>query len=509
MTETIQTPDLNEIEQLLPYMTEQERGEIAKFLDAYTWLPIPGPQMDAYYSKADILFYGGSAGGGKTDLLLGLALTKHKKTAIFRREGVQLQGCIDRMEEILGTKDGFRGDSYIWKRPDGRQVEFGSCKDFGSERKWQGRPHDLKCFDEITHFLEAQFRYLTTWNRTTDTMQRCRVVATGNPPTDSNGDWVRHYWGPWLQPEHPNPAQPGELRYFTTLKGEDIECPGGEPFQHNGRWIYPKSRTFIPSKVQDNPFLMSTDYEATLQALPEPLRSQMLHGDFTAGTDDDPWQVIPTDWVRRAQDRWQDLAPKDRGPMDAIGVDPARGGMDETVLARRYGSWFMLESYPGSQTPDGPAVAALVVQILKDRAPVHVDVIGIGSSVYDHLIGTDVHTIPINAAERCNHTDRSAALRMSNFRAYMYWKLREDLDPKNDEEIALPPGAEVRADLCAPKWKLISSGVQIESKEDIKQRIGRSPDKGDAIVMANLNTKKRGTAGKDIPGNTGMSWMGI
>lgn len=504
------TATVAEIKELLPYMTDKERKEVDKLVSAYSWLPVPGPQMDAYNSEADVLFYGGSAGGGKTDLLLGLALNKHQKSAIFRRESVQLNGAIDRLVEILGSRDGFRGDPPVVTRPDGRQIEFGSCKDLGSERKWQGRPHDLKGFDEITHFLEEQFRYLTTWNRSTKPGQRCRIVCTGNPPTDSQGDWVRTYWGPWLLPDHPNPAEPGELRWFTTIKGEDIECPNGEPFKEQGQLIYPKSRTFIPSKVQDNPFLISTDYEATLQALPEPLRSQMLHGDFSAGTDDDPWQVIPTEWVKKAQDRWEEIKPKNRGPLDSIGLDPARGGRDETVISRRYGSWFdELQCYPGSQTPDGPAVAALVIQVLRDKAPVHIDVIGIGSSVYDHLKGTGNHVIPVNSAEKTESRDRAQALRMANQRAALWWKMREDLDPKNQEEIALPPGSDLRADLCAPRWTLRSNGVLIESKEDIIKRIGRSPDKGDAIVMANMRTIKRGQKQSGIPGMTGGSWGGM
>lgn len=509
MSSDLSEYSIEDIQKLLPYLNQDERQQLEQFLSRYIWLPIPGPQTEAYNSPADILFYGGSAGGGKSDLLLGLALTAHTRSVIYRREGTQLQGIIDRCAEIIGSRDGFSGDSYIWRRPDGRQIQFGSAKDVGSERKWQGRPHDLQGYDEITHFLESQFRYLSTWNRTTLPDQRCRIVATGNPPTDSDGDWVRNYWGPWLDQTNPNPAEPGELRWFTTIKGEDIECSDGEPFKHEGSFLYPKSRTFIPSKVQDNPFLMSTDYEATLQALPEPLRSQMLHGDFQAGTDDNPWQVIPTEWVYQAQQRWKEYAPKDRGPLDSLGVDVARGGRDETVIAKRYGNWFAeLERYPGQQTPDGPSVAALILQILRDRAPVHVDVIGIGSSVYDHLKGADIHTVPINSAERTDQVDRAHVLRMVNVRAALWWEMRETLDPKNQEEIALPPGSDIRADLCAPRWTLKSNGVLIEDKEEIKKRIGRSPDLGDALVMANIRTKKRGKGSHARPSGP-VSWMGM
>jgi hypothetical protein len=86
--------------------------------------------------------------------------------------------------------------------------------------------------------------------------------------------------------------------------------------------------------------------------LPEPLRSQMLNGDFKAGMVDDEWQVIPTAWVDAAMARWK---PKDVLPeQDSLGVDVARGGKDETVIAPRYGNWYAeLDCHEGKKTPDG------------------------------------------------------------------------------------------------------------------------------------------------------------
>ena len=50
----------------------------------------------------------------------------------------------------------------------------------------------------------------------------------------AEGAWVISYWGPWLDPGHPNPAKPGELRWFTTIDGKDVECSGPEPVIVNG-----------------------------------------------------------------------------------------------------------------------------------------------------------------------------------------------------------------------------------------------------------------------------------
>jgi hypothetical protein len=405
----------------------------------------PTPQAQALASPADELFYGGAAGGGKTDLLIGAALTQHKRAIIFRREFKQVKALEDRCREILGTRAGYSGQNHRWRLAGGRLLEFGACQHPGDETAYQGRPHDLKAFDEITHFLESQYRYLSTWLRTTAAGQRCRIIAAGNPPTTSDGDWVIRYWGPWLDDAHPRPARPGELRWYAALGGKDVEVEDGATFDWRGETIQPKSRTFIPSRVEDNPFLMETGYKATLQALPEPLRSQMLKGSFEAGREDDPWQVIPTDWVKAAQERWKNR-DKPMRPMTTLGVDPARGGRDETVLIARHDDWFgEVIARPGSETPDGPSVAALAVATLRGGACVVVDVIGIGSSVYDHLEGNGVPCMAFNGAERSNGRDRSGSLGFFNKRAEWWWRMREALDPDYGEPIALPPDSRWRA----------------------------------------------------------------
>src|SRR5215468_9381801 len=66
------------------------------------WQPLPGPQTIAYQTPADVTGYGGAAGGGKTDLALGLAITAHRHSLILRREAVHLPAIQDRAREILG-----------------------------------------------------------------------------------------------------------------------------------------------------------------------------------------------------------------------------------------------------------------------------------------------------------------------------------------------------------------------------------------------------------------------
>ncbi len=117
--------------ELQRYLTPTERDElsalIADDLSATPWRPLPGPQTMAYESMADVIGFGGAAGGGKTDLAIGMALTQHHRAQMFRREGPQLVGIIDRLVEIVGSRDNVTGKptTYIESSRD-LKVEFNS-----------------------------------------------------------------------------------------------------------------------------------------------------------------------------------------------------------------------------------------------------------------------------------------------------------------------------------------------------------------------------------------------
>jgi hypothetical protein len=450
-------------------------------------------------SKADILFFGGAAGGGKSDLLLGLSGTEHSSSIIFRRSFKQLQGLRERAETLYLPFGTFNGQKEIWRLKVGekrRRVEFGACQILGDEQAYQGRPHDLKGFDEITHFHESQFRFLMGWNRSDVKGQRSRVVATGNPPTNAEGYWVTAFWSAWLDPKHSNPAKDGELRWFAQIKDRktgrmvDTEVDGpdlihlpDEPYP-----IQPLSRTFIRARLTDNPVYMQSGYMSVLQAMPEPLRSQMLHGDFLVGHEDHPRQIIPTEWVLQAQARWrpkEDLDPRAR--MDSLGVDVARGGKDYTVMTARYGPWFDEQmTFPGTDTPDGFKVLELIANAIPpgEKPSVNIDVINIGASVYDLAKASGLRAFAMDARQSSFARDTSGALGFTRKKTEWWWKLREALDPNLGDDLAIPPDRQLLNDLTAPRYTYKTNGLQVEDKEDLIERIGRSPDRGDSLVLA-------------------------
>lgn len=481
---------ISDIERIIPYLTLEERNELQQLMlsENSVWSPLPGPQTEAYNSEADVLGYGGAAGGGKTDLAVGLALTRHTRTAIFRREGPELTSIVDRIRELIGSSEGYNGSQKIWREPvPGVQIDFGSCPNLGDERKHQGRAKDLLVCDEATHFIEAQIRYLMGWVRTVLKDQHCQTLLTFNPPENMDAMWVERFFAPWLGDKYANPAPFGSMRYFATFKGKDFEVDSLEPFKHKGELLVPQSRTFIFSRVTDNPYLARSGYIAQLQAMPEPHRSRLLYGDFKAMRGENPLQVIPTQWVDQAMARWKPMSI--RRPMTSMGVDVARGGKDSTAIARRHDNWFDEPlKYPGTETPDGPKVAGLVLQAWRDNCSIHIDSIGIGASPFDFLKEADLPVVGVVANASPKGTDKSGLMLFGNYRAELWWKMREALDPANGRLLALPESDDLRQDLCTPTWGLRGKTVYVESREDIIKRLGRSPDLGTAYIQALIDT---------------------
>ena len=443
----------------------------------------------AMESQADELFYGGAAGGGKTDLLLGLAVTQHWRSIIFRREYPQLKGIIDRSREIIGPHGRLNEQSGVW-RVDGpggpRVIELGSVPHEKDKDRYQGRPHALKAFDEITHFTESQYRFLIGWKRTTNPQERVRVVSAGNPPTDSEGEWVIRYWGPWLDESHPNPAEPGELRWFAVLDGKDVEVESGEPFDHKGETVYPLSRTFIPARLADNPYLTRTGYVSTLQGMEEPLRTQMLYGDFSIGLQADARQLIQRPWLIAAKARpaqWSERG----GELEAA-VDVAGPGEAETVVGVRQGPRLLEMSAHNDADATKPVLAALQPWLHKGLKRVKVDSAGIGHyfALYlrEHLPAS-VEVVPINVGSKPSDTvdkdGKTEDERFANLKAELYWSLRKRFQ---DGDVAGLTDPLMMSQLASIRYAHNHRNqVAIESKDDAVKRGIKSPDRAEMLML--------------------------
>jgi len=473
--------------------------EVYRLAMSLPWNPQEGPQHEAYFSLADLTLYGGAAGGGKTDLAIGLAIREHQETLFIRRESKQLGAVLDRIAKLIDPeRKGYSGQEGRWIIPpwDGvkRQIVIGSTPNLGDENRYQGRPRDLLVIDEAANMLEAQVRFLMGWVRSTDPKQRCRTLLCSNPPTGPEGEWLIEMFAAWLDSNYPNPAAPGELRWFAMVNGKELEVDGPDPFEVDGEKIIPQSRTFIPAKLDDNQYLRDTGYRATLMALPEPLRSQMLYGDFTAGRTDGEWQVIPSAWVEAAMNRWEEPQYQQED-ITSVGVDPSRGGEDSTVIAGRIGWHFTSPKlYEGHQMPDGPSVAAKVIEFCgASHCPVNVDVIGIGASVVDSLAGMmGARVVPVTNSGKSEDTDFTGNLKFINKRAEGWWRMRDILNPAHGYDVKLPPDQRLKAELCTPTYKMQANGIKIDPKEDIIKRLGRSTDEADAYINA---SEKAGTGG--------------
>jgi len=479
---------LDELLERVKALPEKERAAVEKDALQATakehWVPNVGPQTAAYFCEADELLYGGEAGGGKSDLLLGLALNCHKRSRILRRVNQDAAELGDRLVEIIGSNKGYSAKPPTWRKS-GQLIELRGCEHEKDKQRYKGKARDFIGYDELADFLKSQYLFINTWNRSVDPAQRCRIVGATNGPTTTEGQWIVERWAAWLDPNHPKPAKSGEIRFYLTTDDGESEVDGRGPYDVNGRQTYAISRCFIRSRLTDNPDLAATDYGSKLDGLPEELRKVYRDGDFTSFLKDDNSQVIPTAWIEAAQQRWENKIPP-RQAMTAMAVDVAPGGGDQRVIAFRYGAWFAPLDAEKVVDKSGRLTAASVVKHRRDRCPVIVDLGGGWGG--DALIAMKDNGIIVSAFMGLHPSSartRDGKLKIFNKRAEVAWKFREELDPSQEggSAIALPPDPELKSDLTSYRWFLSPQGIKLEDKELQKERLGRSPDKGDAVLM--------------------------
>lgn len=197
-------------------------------------------------------------------------------------------------------------------------------------------------------------------------------------------------------------------------------------------------------------------------------------GEFDAGIDG----VIPLSWISPAIGR--DVSPNDRAIV--WGLDVARFGDDSTALAKRRGN-VLLEPVREWRKFDLMQTSGLIVREYSETplesrpSSINIDVIGLGSGVVDRLRELGLPARGVNVAES-PATDTGRYMRM---RDELWFLAREWFESR---AVSMPMDDGLISELVAPSYKIESSGkLKVESKDDLKKRGVKSPNKADAFCL--------------------------
>lgn len=229
---------------------------------------------------------------------------------------------------------------------------------------------------------------------------------------------------------------------------------------------------------------------------PEDLFRKKVLGCFPKVSDD---VLIPAQWLEMAHERWRQVNGKDPAPVSTsdprvLGVDVAGMGRDCSCFCERHGSWVApLTVHNSGGQADHMRIAGLIINKRKHDPDMHVsiDTIGEGAGVYSRCLELDSEEYIISckysegARGRGDRelSDTTGQYHFHNMRAYLHWCVRDWLNPKNGTGAMLPPDTGLDEEATEIKWSFRSDGrILIEPKEDIKKRLGRSPDRFDALA---------------------------
>lgn len=212
--------------------------------------------------------------------------------------------------------------------------------------------------------------------------------------------------------------------------------------------------------------------------------------------------LIPSYWIDLAVKRWKEFH-KDHNNITQVkktrklrlGVDVAGMGRDNSCFCQRYDDYvdeFVMIHSGG--VANHMQIAGITLNKLRlhegPKAWALIDTIGEGAGVFSRL-----EEQSIKGAISCKYSesakddnekdlnDVTGQYEFDNMRAYLYWAVRDWLNPHFKSNAMLPPDDFLKEELSEVIWKFKSNGkIIIEPKEDIKERLGRSPDKSDALA---------------------------
>lgn len=242
------------------------------------------------------IFFGGAAGGGKSDVLLMCALrhvdVPHYHALILRKNYTLLTkagAIMDRSHLWLKNTDAkWNDDKKRWTFPSGAVIEFGFLERPTDWQNYLGTDYQLIGWDEMTEFKlidkDENNPYLCLFRslrRSDDVPVMPQMAATSNPGGPGHGFVKRRF----VTDEARLAVRGGVNEIFSAGDG----------------------RAFIPSLAKDNPALILDEYLNNLADLPQVTRERQMHGDWDAATD----LKIRDEWIRAFTMRGQLLVPLD------------------------------------------------------------------------------------------------------------------------------------------------------------------------------------------------------
>ena len=274
------------------------------------------------------------------------------------------------------------------------------------------------------------------------------------------------------------------------------------PGQVDWPWVDDKVRRWTDriNKAEIEPTLYDFEWEnenGKHWYRPNDLFRVKVLGEFPQ---EDESQLIPLSWCDAAVERWRDW--KEAGEVNGLpvrlGVDVAGMGRDKTVFVHRHGN--VISSIDRHTHNDTMEVSGKIKNcMIRAGDKSYIDTIGEGAGVYARLAEQDVQTVSVKFSESAKgYTDFTGERSFANMKAYLFWAIRDALDPKHGGSLAIPPDDELIEDLTSIKVKKLRSdgAIVLEEKEEVKKRLGRSPDAGDAL------------ANTFYPDDKGDSWAG-
>lgn len=236
------------------------------------------------------------------------------------------------------------------------------------------------------------------------------------------------------------------------------------PNLKEGRIVYPA--LISQAWIEDLKARLGPDYELS------PEYQVRVMGEFPTYAEN---TVIPVDWVLLAIDR----EVEDDRSTCAVGIDPARFGDDETVIAVRYGQ--RIEPLKIMRRQDTVAVAKFAKSVIDEVHPQVVAIDGtggLGAAIADTLRSWGYDNIVDMAVNGKAARDD----RFYNKRAELWWNLREQF---RTHDISIPDDDVLKSQLSYPRYKFDSKGrYQIEPKSEMKSRGLASPDRAEAVMLA-------------------------